>query len=208
MEIIEHKIAFLPVILDALLTFYNVDYDLIKNNRGVHEQTFTGRLAHYLAQRLENNKGYFVDCEYSRDKFEEDREYKNKKTIPTGNGAGKRHIRPDIVFHDRSMNNRFCIEAKWKGMRGDAGKVRNILNQYNYYEGYCIYNIGSSYVSINLFVNEFCKNGIKCRLKYNKTEYRWTLCEISCEENYDVNDLIEQIKVILKVECMCDCIIL
>lgn len=206
MEIIEHKIDFLPVILEAILMFYEQDYDLIKNNRGVHEQTFTGRLTHYLAQMLENGNGYFVDCEYSRDKYAKDDN--KKKIIYISDSIKKKQIRPDIVFHDRGKNNCFCIEAKWEGMRGDAVKVRNILKQYDYYEGYCIYNIRKSCVSINLFVKEFDKNGIKCKLKYNEIEKRWILCEISCEEDYDVDEIIDQIEMIFKMVCKCECIIL
>lgn len=139
----KNMLQYLDIIKQALEQLYYNDYELFVGH--THEQTFTFRIAHYLAQLLENsNNGLFVDCEYHRDKNNES----GLKELPT-NTNRKSHFRPDIIFHNRDTDNRFCIEAKINNTLTDISKMRKILLTYNtYQEGYCIYNITACGVTV------------------------------------------------------------
>lgn len=152
---------YLDTIKQALEQLYYNDYELFVGH--THEQTFTFRIAHYLAQLLEtSNNGLFVDCEYHRDKNNES----GLKELPNTNTSSNSRFRPDIIFHNRDTDNRFCIEAKIKNKLTDIYKVRNILTTYNtYQEGYCIYNITAHSVTV------WCKSNVNGAEEQH--EYLW-----------------------------------
>lgn len=135
-------------IIKALNKLYNNDYQLLSKlektyrNCKPHEQTITFRIALYLAQEMEQEKNFYIDCEYHGNG-------KNRKTI-TDDGQVKK-IRPDIIFHDRGEQNIFCIEVKKQSMRQDGEKIKSYIKEYKYQEGYCIYNIRAQSICLMAF---------------------------------------------------------
>jgi hypothetical protein len=82
---------------------------------------------------------------------------------------GGKHVRPDIIYHDRKSNNIFCIELKCGSKLKDDEKIAALIRDYNYVEGYCIYGLCQSCVTIEYFNGAITE---KHRLKYdpiNKT---------------------------------------
>lgn len=87
-----------PRVIKALRRFYLNDLYLLQE--GAHERSMTFRLGMYLQEIF---SGWDVDCEYNRNKFEEDR----KKRIPW------QLVYPDVIIHKRgTKNNLLAIEAK------------------------------------------------------------------------------------------------
>lgn len=138
---------YLPYIVNALEKLYKNDSNLFEGK--THEQTFSYRIALYLSQQLENNqKGLFIDCEYHRNLDSG----KRKKFIDNYG-----YFRPDIIFHDRVKNNKFCIELKkhaltYKTIYGqkfnDKDKIEGMINTFGYVEGFCIYNLNKNRVTV------------------------------------------------------------
>lgn len=122
----------------ALEKLYQNDISLFDGK--THEQTFSFRIAFYLGQELENiHNGLFVDCEYHRDIVRND----GRKYVECYG-----YFRPDIIFHNRGHDNRFCIEVKKHSFGTDKRKVEAMISEYNYKEGYCIYNLTERGVTI------------------------------------------------------------
>lgn len=141
MPAIEPEFQYIDQIISALTKLYTHDGNLF--DRHTHEQTYSFRLALYLAQQLERGEiGRYVDCEYHRDCYRND----GRKTV-FENGQAHR-FRPDIIFHDRGYSNYFCIELKKGSPRDDVTKVAQIIEQYAYDEGYCICNISIERITI------------------------------------------------------------
>lgn len=137
---------YLNQIKSALTEFYRKDRVLLDSKRKTHEQTVSFRLAHYLAEQLEGEySGLFVDCEYHGDKNNPN----FRKEIEV-NGQSER-IRPDIIYHDRDRNNKFCIEVKLRSPRDDILKVKTFMRAYDYLEGYCLCNISQARCTIICF---------------------------------------------------------
>ena len=131
---------YLHYIVYALQQLYREGDNLFKGKN--HEQTFTFRIAHYLAMALENET-LKIDCEFHRDMNKEDL---RKQLVNSDRKLQK--IRPDIIYHDRGDQNEFCIEVKKGSKRKDEEKVSAIVAQYGYKEGYCIYNINKTCVTV------------------------------------------------------------
>lgn len=81
------------------------------------------------------------------------------------NDKSKR-VRPDIIYHDRKNRNIFCIEFKCGSKRNDDEKIKALIRDYNYSEGYCIYNLGKSRATIEYFHSGITE---KHRFKYDST---------------------------------------
>ena len=137
---------YLNCIKNALAKFYRNDITLLDSNRKTHEQTVSFRLAHYLSERLEiQDLGLFVDCEYHGDKNNP----RFRKEIAV-NGQTER-IRPDIIYHNRYRDNKFCVEVKLGSPRSDILKVKTFMQAYDYKEGYCLCNVGQSRCTLICF---------------------------------------------------------
>ena len=149
---------YLSHIINALEKFYQNDYDLILSGRHTHEQTISFRIAMYLAEQLESiDDKHYVDCEYHGDIYNPAR----RKII---NGQ---KIRPDIIYHDRDVQNIFCIEMKIGSMtQHDYDKINGLISDYGYSEGYCIHNVGRRFVTVNAISSEHTERGIRYRFKY------------------------------------------
>lgn len=138
---------YLPFIVNALEHLYTNDGELFDGK--VHEQSFSFRIAFYLGQELEHApNGLHIDCEYHRNK----NSAKEKKYLEHYG-----FFRPDIIYHDRDRDNEFCIEIKKRGLiktnhNGhivcDKDKIEGMINEYGYKEGFCIYNLGKSSVTV------------------------------------------------------------
>lgn len=132
------KLKYLQYIVEALRLLYKNDRILF--DKKTHEMTYEFRIANYLAQQLENEyPGMKIDCEY-HSAVESDDGYKH--------GSSSNRVRPDIVFHDRCKNNIFCIEIKIDDIENDYEKVKGIIRENNYLEGYCICNITKNSVTV------------------------------------------------------------
>ena len=164
----KNEFKYLNTIIDALQIFYRNDYELLLNNRKTHEQTISFRIAMYLSQILENHKKeMYIDCEYHGDLFNPE----GRKTIEI-----ERHIRPDIIYHNRKYDNRFCIEMKVGSLvQKDVKVVNGLIYEYGYLEGYCICNIGKNYVTINAISSKYNGRGIRYRFKYDGTSKKLNL---------------------------------
>lgn len=137
---------YLNQIKSALTEFYRKDRVLLDSKRKTHEQTVSFRLAHYLAEQLEGEySGLFVDCEYHGDI--NNLEFRKEIEV---NGQSER-IRPDIIYHDRDRNNKFCIEVKLRSPREDILKVKTFIRAYDYLEGYCLCNISQTRCTLICF---------------------------------------------------------
>lgn len=154
---------YLPFIVAALESFYQNDYVLLECGRRTHEQTVSFRLAKYLAEQLESADDRMrVDCEYHGDVYSATR----RKSL------GGVRIRPDIIYHDRCERNEFCIEMKINSAsQNDFDKVKGLISNYGYREGYCICNIGKRYVTIYAMSSEQEKGCTKYRLHYDAVAY-------------------------------------
>ena len=138
---------YLSCIVYALEQLYTNDGELFDGK--VHEQSFSFRIAFYLGQHLERvSDGLHIDCEYHRDKNSP----KEKKYLEHYG-----FFRPDIIYHDRDRDNEFCIEIKKCGLiktkhNGrvvcDKDKIKGMINEYDYKEGFCIYNLRKSGVTV------------------------------------------------------------
>lgn len=155
-----NSFEYLPQIIDALNEFYRQDRMLLQNNRHTHEQTVSFRVAMYLAKALEHPQDpLYVDCEYHGDIHNPAK----RKTF-----HGNQRVRPDIIFHNRDKDNRFCIEMKIHGMKNDYQKIHGFIDVYEFKEGYCIYNIGPNRITINAINSSTPAKGIKHIFKFNK----------------------------------------
>lgn len=137
---------YLPEIKKALKKFYENDSILIRSK--LHEMTFVYRIAKYLSEQLENN-GNKIDCEY-HGMIKEDEVLRKSVEWKTGERI---RIRPDIIYHQRSQpgetgHNFFCIEVKLRSPGEDKNKVRDIMNELNYEQGFCICNVGKNYITV------------------------------------------------------------
>lgn len=165
----EQAFEYLECIISALTKLYNQDQSIFDTH--THEQTYTFRLGHYLAEQLERpENNLFVDCEYHRDRFRSD----GRKTAMV-NGTASR-FRPDIIYHNRGHINCFCIEFKKGSAGSDIEKVKRIVEQYAYREGYCICNVHSDRVTV-LCIKPYCT--IKRCYRYSISDQKLTEC--SCE---------------------------
>ena len=151
--------VYLSVIIDALERFYQNDYVLLETGRRTHEQTVSFRLAKYLAGQLESTDDQMrVDCEYHGDVYSATR----RKSL------GGVRIRPDIIYHDRCERNEFCIEMKINSAtQNDFDKLKGLISNYGYREGYCICNIGKRFVTVHAISSEREKGRRKYRLHYD-----------------------------------------
>lgn len=146
---------YLDAIKQSFTDFYCNDKVLLEEKRKVYELTFSFRLAHYLANKLEcGSSSLKIDREYFGDIHDL---YTKRKTI-----EGKQVI-PDIIFHDRNDQNEFCLEIKWESMGGDKEKIEKIVNKYHYKEGYCLYNITKNGYTL------YCLNSNTSEIK----NYNW-----------------------------------
>lgn len=186
MEYKYFKTKYLTDVKNALEQLYINDRTLLNKKRRTHEQTITFRIAHYLSNKLEDREGYYIDCEYHGD-INKDR---GRKELPLDDNEKPRKIRPDIIYHNRYQENIFAIEAKLQGISdADCKKIRALINErdYNYTEGFCIYNIGFNYVTVNVFLSGFKNKGIKIRYKFNPDEKELEKDYIKSNEGEDVD---------------------
>ncbi len=188
----EKPIDYLEKIKRALETLYKMDSDLFEGKN--HEQTFSFRLAHYLAQELEPlQNDLFIDCEYHRD---------------ITSARGKKFLdhygffRPDIIYHSRGKksDNEFCIEIK-KGylvnkkikinkdtgdikeiIVNDADKIVGMIREFEYKEGFCIYKISVKGVTIL-----HCDKVLAGRSQLIKYEYKYNGDFLEQESKETVN---------------------
>src|ERR1039458_4547612 len=136
----------------AVKRFLEEDPGLLKLD--VHEQAISHRIAVYLESSIEEleSRSLIIDCEYS--KHLDDFKYWDLNTIRTqdfvscgckactaildpdplrksraGRGIGERHFRPDIILHQRKVdeNNLLAIEIKKDKLCGfDIEKLKTL----------------------------------------------------------------------------------
>lgn len=129
------------IIKPALENLYKNDVYLIKEN--VHEQAISHHLAKYIEETirdygssLDNELNFIdikVDCEFNRD----------IGGLKRTRNRYKYSDRPDIIVHKRgdNRNNKFVIELKKGESECDKCKVKNIVMDLGYEEGYVIQKI-------------------------------------------------------------------
>lgn len=147
---------YLDAIKNALTKFYQNDSELLDGK--THEMTFCFRIAMYLTGLLEGGEKR-IDCEYHGQVRGE--HYVRK-------AVGKKNIRPDIIFHQRSSphhkgSNIFAVEVKLGSPAKDMDKMRNILNVLNYEQGFCISNVSKRYVTVHEVFADDSRNSEKHR---------------------------------------------
>ena len=160
------KKSYLTDIVCALEQLYRCDRNIMTKH--TCELTLSHRLGHYLADILED--GYsdmYVDCEYQRDINRSG----GLKRLEKVKGD---YQRPDIIFHDRGKThnegNAFVIELKWSDdIENDQIKVCGFIRQYQYIEGYCIYNIHADSLSMVHYTrNTIDGGGTVLHYRYDK----------------------------------------
>lgn len=166
-DVFFNQFRHLQTIVSALEEFYKNDRNLLMPTKHTHEQTVSFRVGMYLANRLEDKSAnMYVDCEYHGD-------INNPSFRKVING---RRVRPDIIFHDRNQKNEFCIEIKLHSVGHDATKINGYISNYNYREGYCIYNIGINFVTILAFSSGTPCTGIKYRYRFKENTQHLEPC--------------------------------
>lgn len=118
------KSDLINVLKQSIDIFYQNDADLIR--RDVHEQTISGRLAHYFENIIQNyvaykTRGCSVDVEYNRNFNDPKKIFSPCKhcnedclLISENNYLEEKDARPDIIVHKRNSNeeNLLVIEIK------------------------------------------------------------------------------------------------
>ncbi len=140
---------YLEEIKKALSVFFSKDGCLLDEFRKTHEQTISFRIAHYLAKRLEGGE-FFVDCEFHGDVNNKTR----RKELYNPNNGKVVRVRPDIIYHDRSKRNEFCIEIKRLSARKDKQKVQSFVKANLYNEGYCLYGFKRTGCKVAVFYKD------------------------------------------------------
>lgn len=166
--------SYLNNIIEAVQMFYDNDdgENIIKRGKHV-ERPCQFHIAKNLCNILKdvNYEGnrLFIDCEFNK-------KLSNPKMIRVRKKSEWKRVIPDIIFHDRNINNIFVIEIK-KGsqinkksyFKDDRIKLKYFLTSLNYHEAYSISNL----MDKKFLIHEVLTYGYKT-IFVSKQMGRWT----------------------------------